>query len=124
MSIRSNVDGRRLDQRVTFQRSVAAQDDEGGFLPADWIDLVAKCPAAVDATPLAVARAEPNFTDGIRSLSEYTIWIRADVKQRFGIGLLDRVMWQGQPYNIADIPDQQLRGRLVALIVSTGKNAG
>jgi SPP1 family predicted phage head-tail adaptor len=123
MSIRSNVDGRRLDQRVTFQAKVEVQDDEGGLVDS-WVDVVTNCPAAVDATPLAIARAEPNLVNGIRSLSEYTIWIRADVKERFGITVVHRAIWRGQPYNIADIPDQQLRGRLVALIVSTGRNAG
>lgn len=121
MSIRSNVDGRRLDQRITLQRNVGTQDETGDVV-ANWINLVLNCHAAVDATKASAA--EPYVTNGIRSVSDYTVWVRADIKERFGLTVLDRILWRGQPYNIADIPDQQLRGRLVAMFVRRGLNVG
>jgi head-tail adaptor len=125
MSIRSNVDARRLDQRITPQRKVETQDGTGDPVPV-WSNLVeagdGKVWAAVDATK--ASQAEPYLSNGIRSVSDYTVWIRADIKKRLGLQVLDRILWKGHAYNIADIPDQQLRGRLAALFMSGGKNEG
>lgn len=34
------------------------------------------------------------------------------------------MVWNGQNYDISDIPNQQLRGRFIALFVRTGLNKG
>lgn len=119
MSIRSNVDARRLDQRITFQRKTEVPDGEGGQT-VTWNDLIS-CWAAVDGEK---GTGERYVENGIRSIADYTLWIRADIMTRYGIRQMDRVLWQGDLYNIADIPNQQLRGRLIAVIVSTGLNQG
>ena len=119
MSIRSNVDARRFDQRITLQRKTETQDSTGDPV-VTWSDLIT-CWAAVDGEK---AGGERYINNGIRSVSDYTIWIRADIKQRYGVNLTDRVVWNGAPYNISDMPDQQLRGRLIALIVNVGLNNG
>jgi head-tail adaptor len=118
MSIRANVDGRRLDQRITLQRKSSVSDGGGGFT-VTWANLITNVHAAVDG-----AKAVEQDHGGIRSVSDYTIWIRADVFTRFSLTVLDRVVWNGQNFNIADMPNQQLRGRLIALIVRTGLNDG
>lgn len=119
MSIRSNVDARRLDQRITFQRKTQTPDGEGGQT-ITWNDLVS-CWAAVDGEK---ASGERYVENGIRSVADSTFWIRADVMTRYGITLTDRILWRNVPYNISDMPDQQLRGRLIAVIARTGLNAG
>lgn len=119
MSIRSNVDARRLDQRITFQRKTETQDTTGDPV-VTWNDLVS-CWAAVDGEK---AGGERYIENGIRSVADSTFWIRADVMTRYGITLTDRILWRGVAYNISDMPDQQLRGRLIAVIAGTGKNAG
>lgn len=120
MSIRSNVDARRMDQRILLQRKTETPDGAGGF-SVTWADLVPSgVPAAVDGTPLR----ERFGSNQILTLRDYTFWIRADVKQRFQITPLDRIVWQGVPYDINDMPDQQLRGRLIAIVAVAGANDG
>lgn len=119
MSIRSNVDARRLDQRIEIHRADMTQDSTGDLVP-NWRTLI-ECAAAVDARP---SSAEPVILDGIRSVGAYTFWIRADIYTRFSLVLTDRVKWKGKFFDIKDMPDQQLRGRLIALIAETGKNEG
>lgn len=120
MSIRSNVDARKLDQLIRIDRKVETQATNGEMIPS-WVPL-GQFRASVDAAK--AAGAEPSNEGGIRSVSDYTMWLRADLFQRLNLTVLDRVFWAGAPYNIADIPNQQLRGRLVALIVRTGDNNG
>ncbi|MBI3150081.1 MAG: phage head closure protein [Betaproteobacteria bacterium] len=120
MSIRSNVDGRRLNERVTFQRRTLTRNGSGENIES-WPDLK-NCRAAVDG---AKAKSiEPNLSDGIKSQADYTVWVRSDIIIRFRITVADRLSWRGKLFNIKDIPDQQLRGRLIALICNTGLNAG
>lgn len=118
MSIRSNVDARALDQRIELQRRTATPDPQGGEL-VTWVK-IASCWAKVDGT----AANEAAKADVILSLSAYTFWVRSDIVQRFAIVMTDRIVWNGQAYNISDMPNQQLRGRLAALIARTGANDG
>lgn len=120
MSIRSNVDATEFDQRVRFDRKVESRDNDGG-IKHTWAPL-GTFHARVDGAK--ASGAEPSGGDGIRSVSDYTVWIRSDVFTRLNLTVLDRVFWNGQPFNIADIPNQQLRGRKIALIVRTGENDG
>lgn len=119
MSIRSNVDAREFDQRITFERKVEAADGQGG-VNISWTALTT-CWARVDGEK---AGGERYVDNGIRTVSDYTFWVRADVVTRYGITQVDRLRWQGEIYNIADIPNQQLRGRKIAVIARTGLNAG
>jgi head-tail adaptor len=109
MSIRSNVDARRLDQRVVLER---AQRDANGDV-AGWAPLAPPVWASVDAEK--ANSPEAYRADGARSPGRYVIWIRADVHQRLGLQLSDRVAWNGLHLDIKDMPDQQLRGRLICL---------
>lgn len=118
--IRSNVDARRLDQRIEFQRKVETRDDIGDVV-VSWRRLVRSVPAAVDATKVSAER--PGF-DGIVLGEQLTFWIRYDVRSRFGIVPTDRLIWNGKPYNIDAMPDNQLGGRLAALYATTGLNGG
>lgn len=120
MSIRSNVDARALDQRVRIDRKVQAQAPNGEMI-VTWESL-GEFWASVDGAK--ATSAEPATAGGVRSVSDYTVWLRADLYERLNLTLLDRIFWGGQPYNIADMPNQQLRGRLIALIVRTGDNDG
>ena len=121
MSIRAHTNPARLDQRVTFQRKVETQDADSGNLVADWRTLIT-CHAAVDGG--MAHPQEPDVGGGTKSRRDYTIWIRADVYQRFALTLLDRVKWNDGIFNIKDMPNQQLRGRLIAVIVNAGLNEG
>lgn len=67
---------------------------------------------------------EPYIGDGIRSPVEYIFWIRSNVFHRLGLVLTDRIVWKGDPYNISGMPDQQLRGRLIAISAGGGLNDG
>lgn len=124
MSIRSNVDAREFDQRVAFERRVSTPTDTGGET-VTWIRLgsspTATYWAKVDG---AKASGEPYIADGIRSPADYTFWIRADVFERLGLVLTDRIVWKNGNYDISDMPDQQLRGRKISLIARRGLNNG
>jgi head-tail adaptor len=121
MSIRSFVDGRRLDQRVTFERNTPTRSS-GGDEVASWASIVRNVHAAVDGAK--ASSPEPEVAGEIMSQRDYTVWVRADIITRFSISLADRVVWGSRILNIKDIPDQQLRGRMMAVICNTGLNAG
>lgn len=120
MSIRSFVNPRRLDQRIRFERNTPTQDGNGD--PVDNWAVVGKSWAAVDG---ALARdPEPYVAGAIVSKQDYTVWIRSDVMQRYGLRVRDRVHWNDTYFDIKDMPNQQLRGRLIAFTMSAGENVG
>lgn len=122
MSIRSNVDAREFDQRIAFERRVETATGTGGTT-VTWTrlgGLTAMYWARVDGAKAS----EPYIADGIRSPADYTFWIRADVFERLGLLLSDRIVWKGDPYNISDIPDQQLRGRKISIAAQRGLSDG
>ena len=118
MSIRSNVDPRKLDQRIVVQSRELTQGSNGN-VTVSWSTVV-ECWAAVDAQTAKDSMEEPRDAMARRTGSQFTIWIRADVKARFLIVPDMRVMWRDVAYNIVDVPDQQLRGRMTALLVEGG----
>lgn len=122
MSIRANVDARALDERISFDRAVTEQTDTGDPV-VEWTELVT-CWARVDGANARRVQLEPYVNSGLRSVSDYTVWIRADVFKRFDITVVDRIRWGNKVMDIADIPDQGLRGRLIAIIARTGLNEG
>jgi SPP1 family predicted phage head-tail adaptor len=118
MSIRANVDARRLDQRVTFQRNTPAQDGAGQ--PVESWATVIETWASVDGAKAS----ELTAADAVRSRMGYVVWVRADIITRFSITQADRVSWNGKYLNIIELPDQQLRGRLMAVVCDSGLNNG
>jgi head-tail adaptor len=120
MSIRANVDARALDQRVTFERNTPVQADSGDLVD-DWGYLI-ECAAKVDGAK--AFGAEPAIGGGTLSRADYVVWVRADIITRFNITPADRLVWKCKTFNIKDIPDQQLRGRLMTVICNAGLNLG
>lgn len=120
MSVRARFNARKLDQWVRFDRKVETKATNGD-IAVSWAPKVS-CWAAIDGAK--AFGAEPYVTDGIRSVSDLTVWIRADIFTCNRLVLTDRMFWQGQPYDIKDIPNQQLRGRFIALFVTAGVNLG
>jgi head-tail adaptor len=121
MSIRSFTDGRRLDQRVDFERNTPTRSSSGDSVDS-WRAIARQVHAAVDGAKASAI--EPQVAGEIMSQADYTIWVRADIITRFAITVADRVVWKGRAMNIKDIPDQQLRGRFMAVICIAGVNAG
>lgn len=120
MTIRAHVNAPRLDTRVRWERNFPLDTPSGGRV-ADW-RLLFESAAAVDGAK--ASGPEPLADGGIRTPRDYTVWIRADIFTRFALTPLDRGVWKGRILNIADIPDQGLRGRLIAVICRAGMNAG
>jgi head-tail adaptor len=118
MSIRAHVSAPRLNARVTFQRPVI---DANGDI-TDWTLIVPDVHAAVDGAK--AGGAEREAADGTRSVAGYTVWVRSDILTRFGITVLDRVVWKSRFLNIRDIPDQGLEGRFIAMFCEAGVNKG
>lgn len=121
MSIRSNVDRGEFDQRIRLERNTITYDASNYPTP-NWGLLIA-CWARVDATKVN-GRSEPETAGAIQSVGDYRIWVRSDIMKRFSLTVADRVVWRGQYFDIKDIPDQQWRGRKIALICQAGQNNG
>jgi head-tail adaptor len=124
MSIRASVTAQRLRQRVRWERNFAGTAPSGGQLADDWRLLIDSA-AAVDGMLARDAR-EALIEGGIRTPSDYTVWIRSDIFRRFHLTELDRGVWMpnGTILNITSIPDQGLEGRLIAVLCHSGLNQG
>ena len=120
MSIRAKLQAQSLDQRVQFQRVTKMRSASGGQAET-WAPIITVW-ARVDGAK--ASGPEPVGDGGIRTLRDYTVWIRADVMTRYVLTPLDRVNWKGRLMNIRDIPDQGLRGQLIPVICVAGLNAG
>lgn len=118
MAIRSNVDSAGLDQRVEFQRKSAGQDADG-FPTGGWRSL-----GTVWCRMDAVKAGERFVADAERAVGAMTCWIRSDVQDRLKLTTADRAVWKGKVFDILDIPDQQLRGRLAAVFMQAGLSDG
>lgn len=114
MSIRSNVDARALDQRITIQSPTRTRT-ASGTIQTSWSTVVTAwaCVNAMKANE-RFAAAEKH------QVNAYTCWVRADVVSRFQVTTGMRVMWRNIPYDIVDIPDNTDRGRLTALFLQGG----
>lgn len=119
MSIRANVDARRLDQEIRLERKVETRDDIGGVVES-WIALITTR-AAVDSVKVS---AERPGSDGIVVGLQLTFWIRSDVVRRFDLSPINRIRWNDKVFNIDAVVDNQLGGRLSALYATTGLNRG
>lgn len=115
MSILSNTDARRLDQRITFQNPNETRSSTGAVVRTTWTDY-ATCWACVDAV-----RANERFTaEQEINGNEYTVWIR----WRGDLNTKMRILWKGRPLDIKGIPDNQRRGRYMSIFCESGVNAG
>jgi len=119
VSIRANVDAGRFTERVEIQRATASQDATTGAEELTWAELVT-CWASVDGIPAREARA----ADAMQSLQDYTVWVRSDIVQRFSVTQADRIYWRYRVLDILAIPDQQLAGRLIAILCRAGASNG
>jgi SPP1 family predicted phage head-tail adaptor len=123
MSISANVDARRLTERVTFRRRSVTQDPTTGDPVTSWTSL-GEVWASVDATKASERWQDPHLADATQTVSDMTIWIRADVMQRLQLRESDAAIWRDRHLDIVDVLDQQLRGRLTAVICREGLNDG
>lgn len=118
MSIRANVDRAALNERVAFTREAVTQNEFGDPVVAQaslgtfW--------ARVDGTKAGERFQDPELASGVQTVSSYTVWIRSDVFERLALTTADKLTWRGKVMDILDIPDQQLRGRLIAVICRQG----
>jgi len=116
MSIRANVPAQRLDQRITFQRKVnGTQNPVNGEIPVSWQDVIT-CWGCVDA----IRANERHISDQIEAEGDYTVWVR----WRGDLDANMRIVWRGTPLDIKSIPDQQRRGRWLAIFCESGLNQG
>lgn len=120
MSIRASTSAQRLNDRIRLERPVL--DDNGDI--TGWTPL-GECAAAVDGAKAS----ERVVADGTRSVSAYTVWVRADIVQRWAVAENDRAVWlrrrNGLVYlDIKSAPDQGARGRLIGLVCESGVNKG
>lgn len=124
MSVRGYTNAQRFDQRVTFERNQPTQDGNGDPV-ADWHTLCT-CWAAIDAAMVSpLGRGlEPYVNGATMSLDHYTIWVRSEIIVRFALTMVDRVRWRRKYFDVKAIPDQQLRGRIIGIIVAAGINYG
>lgn len=86
----------QLDQRITFQSVTEASDGGGGTIET-WADFATTPTVWADAQPLYGKEA---VEDGARNASGawlFKVRNRTDVTER------DRIMWQGEPYNISRV---------------------
>lgn len=119
MAVIARRSPRSLDQQVTFERlTEVGRADTGGPVER-WLPLV-RCWAAVDGTKATERYAE----GGERSVGAYTLWIMASVYAKHRPTPKDRITWGDRVLDILDIPDQQLRGQLVAVFAQSGLNDG
>lgn len=122
MSIRSHTDCRRLDQRIIFQRKTLTQAGNGD-LSDSWVTLKT-CWAGVDAEKVLERHKEPVHGEAVRTYSNYTIWVRAELIDRLVITSLDRIVWKGVILDILDTRHQQKRGRLTPIFARSGASLG
>lgn len=122
MSIRSNVDAARLNERVIIQRPTTVQSVTGQ-VSVNWATLIT-CWASVDGLKVDQSRREVEQSGKLTNMYDYTVWVRSDILTRFSVVLSDRMVWRGQVLDIVDILDQQLRGRLIPINVRKGSTDG
>lgn len=114
MSVLSTTDARRLDQRITIQQKSQSQTSTGA-ITFTWTNFATiwACVDALKANERFIAEQE--LPEG-----QYTFWIR----WRGDLNTNMRINWKGRLFDIKGIPDQQKRGRFLAIFAETGVNVG
>lgn len=123
MSIRANVDANALNERIVIQRLTETQNATTGDITKAWSTLVT-CWARVDGEKATDKFQEPLESDQIQSVRLFTVWVRANINQRFALREKDRISWRGMVLDIVDIRDQRLRGELTVLMCREGLTNG
>lgn len=118
----AELDTRRFDQRIRLERKVETRDSTGDLVPA-WGLLLDNVYAAVDSVFLG-ARAEAFLGARITAIADVTFTVRADVIERTLLTARDRIIWQGDVYDIRDAPLRQPRERTATIIAQQGVNDG
>lgn len=105
----------KLDQRITLQRSADTADGIGGMTKA-WADFA--------TTPSVWSHVKPRLgREGMAegrmsatSLATFTIRYRADVSE------LDRILWNGEPWNIRRVMRVSQRQQYMDIDAERGVN--
>jgi SPP1 family predicted phage head-tail adaptor len=116
MSVRADINPRRLDQLITFCRKSDTRDSGSGELTPDPLVPLFRCMAAIDAV-----RAKERFIASQElHAGEYTVWIywRNDIDSNMVI------QWGSRVFDISGIPDNQKRGLFLSLFCIEGVNNG
>lgn len=98
----------RMDQRIAFQRQVDAPDGVGG-VTRSWTDLVVG--ASVWASVIAKAGRE-GLVEG---RTNATFVVLFTVHNRDDLSELDRIIWNGEAYNIRNL--RREGGRKLRLVI-------
>lgn len=115
MSVRADINPRRLDQFIVFQSKTQTQDSGSGELTFTWAN-VCSAFAAIDA----VRAKERYLASQEVPASDYTVWIywRNDIDSNM------RILWGSRVLDIVGIPDNQKRGLFLSLFCTEGVNRG
>lgn len=115
MSIRSNVDPRRLDTRVVIQRPVSTTNPASGSRATTWEE-VATVWASVNARP-----AREQYTAAqVQDAPEYIV----EIRWRSDLTTAMRLVWGSRVLDILDVPDNGRRGRMLLLPCRSGLSNG
>lgn len=85
-----------LDQRITFQRETRTPDGGGGY-SVDWAPLVTDPTVWAEVFPGGGGEGERDGAVNATALYVFQIRNRTDLSE------LDRIIWNGEPYNIRRI---------------------
>lgn len=114
MSVRANINPRRLTERIYFEKKQKSRDMQTGAESFTWATATGEMFACVDAT-----RANEVFlADQKLPARDYTIWIywRDDIESNM------RVRWRGRILEIVGIPDNQKRGLFMSVFCIEGRS--
>jgi len=121
VSIRSNIDAAEFDQKIYVQRKSVSQDI--GRV-SEIFTTIAQVWARVDARKVDNSRREQDLAGKLVGVSDFVIWVRADVYTRLSISLTDRILWRDRVLDIVDIMNQQLSAGKIAMEVRYGPSNG
>jgi len=86
----------RMDQRITFQRAADVSDGAGGFIRT-WADVATNPTVWADVKAKSGSEALVNGRMTASLVTIFTVWNRSDLSE------LDRIIWNGEAYNIRGI---------------------
>lgn len=98
----------KMDQRITLQRKVLVPDGAGGGAAA-WQDF------ARDAQPWAEVMAKAGRESMVEGRMAASFTVLFIVYNRCDVTETDRILWNGEPYNIRGI--RRETGRALRLVI-------
>lgn len=114
MALRPRKGPGARDQRVAIERLVSTPDGGGGSTAA-W-RLIG--PLWVSAE--WVGGGESDARGAVREVVKYRFTADAGAAESLGITAKDRIIWQGEPYNIRERPRRQATSRELEIYAETG----